>query len=682
MRTSDGRSLLLIGLLALLVLPGSPGRCEDDEEWTRPYLPVLPECEPLDAEGPSSVRSVYVWKRGEDGPVPVRDAVITGHTHRDRPTELGSRLVVTTRTDEYGIANIVDPSREADLWQVVAPGMSVHRPFELDDDIQLFFTGGDYRFRILDPDGAPLVGARVGHVLGCPHGPSTWTGTTDENGEVTLERFNLRDQGDLWIVAEGVGFGSYDVPLPMVGDGNDPPTLRTDRGVSASGLVLDEAGAAVAGVVVRDAGGPRGPVTVTDAEGRFVLYGLYKQAEVAFFDPRSALRESPRRVPRPRADFVVSRFTPDVPLRVVLRKGRPSAPTDGEARSLVDVAVAALILHRNEDGSDTLVPRAESEVPVRLVRLTDGYTVTGRTDRGGRFTTLLPAGSYRVTVGENSHKVVAATKTLDLPRPDAALVAFVLDRKEEPPFRKRPKEKPAPRTTISLKLTARSDDILIRDIEQTRGAFLQEGELGEDGVWRTETNGAGPTIFVIRVWDHQPVRIETRLPTTPGHVDLGEVVLEPLERRTFRAVTADGTPVPVYAVTNVDGLAVDRWAGGETDESRFAMDVGKRPVRALVTAEGWYPMPVMVGLETPETIRFPAGRLTFRVRDREDRPLESHACLDGRWHWIPAGKLVIRGVPDGPHTLIIGARGHIGEVRRIVIREGEAREIDARLRAR
>jgi len=53
----------------------------------------------------------------------------------------------------------------------------------------------------------------------------------------------------------------------------------------------------------------------------------------------------------------------------------------------------------------------------------------------------------------------------------------------------------------------------------------------------------------------------------------------------------------------------------------------------------------------------------------------------GEDEWVPfeTGKIDIRGVADGPHALIVGARGHRGEVRRIVLRNGETRKLEIRL---
>jgi hypothetical protein len=39
------------------------------------------------------------------------------------------------------------------------------------------------------------------------------------------------------------------------------------------------------------------------------------------------------------------------------------------------------------------------------------------------------------------------------------------------------------------------------------------------------------------------------------------------------------------------------------------------------------------------------------------------------------GRLELRGVPDGAYTLLLGAKDHLGELRRIVLRKGEHRRI-------
>ncbi len=46
------------------------------------------------------------------------------------------------------------------------------------------------------------------------------------------------------------------------------------------------------------------------------------------------------------------------------------------------------------------------------------------------------------------------------------------------------------------------------------------------------------------------------------------------------------------------------------------------------------------------------------------------------------GVLDLRGVPNGAHTVLIGAGGYIGQVRRVVVRDGAHRSIEATLRPR
>ena len=82
--------------------------------------------------------------------------------------------------------------------------------------------------------------------------------------------------------------------------------------------------------------------------------------------------------------------------------------------------------------------------------------------------------------------------------------------------------------------------------------------------------------------------------------------------------------------------------------------------------------------EGPTDIRLSGGRIRGQVRSA-DGPVPAVVYLDHQRFEFPGGRVDIRGVPAGPHFMIVGAKGHLGEVRRIVMGENEEREVQIEL---
>ena len=55
------------------------------------------------------------------------------------------------------------------------------------------------------------------------------------------------------------------------------------------------------------------------------------------------------------------------------------------------------------------------------------------------------------------------------------------------------------------------------------------------------------------------------------------------------------------------------------------------------------------------------------------------SIVDAYRYEDPEGGIAVRGLPPGPHLVVVGARDHVGEVRRVVLKEGETRRLDVRL---
>jgi hypothetical protein len=119
-----------------------------------------------------------------------------------------------------------------------------------------------------------------------------------------------------------------------------------------------------------------------------------------------------------------------------------------------------------------------------------------------------------------------------------------------------------------------------------------------------------------------------------------------------------------------------------TEDGGIWVPEGAEPMRLRVGGPGIYPLRVDVGPEEPEAIRLPAGGLVGQVRSDDGRPLSAVVYVDAHRYEFPDGRIAVRGVPAGPHLVLVGARDHVGEALRIVLGEGETRRLEVRLPGR
>jgi hypothetical protein len=703
---------VLLGLLALGVRTVA-----EESEWVRPYDAHLPGTE-LAGE---PCRAVRVVGRTPQGLVPVAGAVVSTWTEDVAPTALRSRKLGEARTDEHGIANVTWSGGKPHHWIVEAPGWATSRDVWRGEGFSLgemeLEPGVTKRFRILGPLGEPLAGARVEVFLGCAHAPTLWKGATDEDGILSFADLPLHPDGfQIRVAAPGVRpIGQYWFPPARVGDGEHPPTLVARPGLAVSGVVVDPEGRPRKGVVVREIWHWRGPVDVTDTDGRFRLDGLQGDLPLGLYHPDGRFGDRP--------SAVVDAFVPDVPLRVTLRDDRPWDPGEGERRFGVDVDVR--VRYTEEDGPCR-------GAPVTFVRLSDGFVVRGRTGGigAGLFAAAVPPGEYRILAGGGFSGVEEGTATVRVPRSDAKPVEIVLELQPfvvggdgvfgatflrlqmpgndkmpvpsylparvpavvvvddyqvfpfEPPrdgFRRVdiPERKPV---LLPLHLELEDDEVSIEDAEATLGS--QESEaLDENGDWLGVTWAAGPMMLWLDAPGHQFERRELVIPTSPGRLDLGTIRLRRSEERVFRIVDSAGEPVPDAALR--PELRGPTWrSASENDDGSFTVAVGPRPETWYASAEGWRLLRVRLTLESPTEIPFPGCRITIRVRDGEGRPVPAVGYVDESSFRAADGAHDLRGVPAGPHVILVGARGHAAQVHRMVLGDGEHRTIDVTLAPR
>jgi hypothetical protein len=508
--------------------------------------------------------------------------------------------------------------------------------------------------------GRPLVGARWEHFLGCSHAPAAGRGTTDASGELNLRGADPDLDGQLWIVAEGVDPGPYDVVESLVGPRDAPPMVLTAPGRTARGVVLGADGKPLPGVVVRGSNHPRGPAARTGKDGRFLLWGIPEAEEIWFFHP-----ENP-----PEADPALywQGFEDGVPLRVVLRAGVGRVQAEEEPGRPVEV----------------LVGPAE-RVPVRLTRLDDGWSVLDETvvtadgERGlvARCRATVPAGRYRVTAGGAFSPLAATSTEVLLPRAEPV----ELDLERQP----------------RLRLVTEGVGAEI-ELEMRTPLARSSGET--DGLRRVHHVPAeGPAA----VWVRDPAFSDDSCSVVPIGAEsegarTARVVLPVPTRIRVVLAGADGEHIEGELPVDFEWDEADEFFGEGESRVRTILTYRTGPALLHIEEEDYRTAEIPLDLPDPSGGRVdvgeivleieepappaPLGGLAISVSDPEGRAIPFVAYLDSERYEGKDGRLGIGGLADGPHLLVVGAKGRRGEARRIVIRDGEQRELDIVLPAR
>jgi hypothetical protein len=148
----------------------------------------------------------------------------------------------------------------------------------------------------------------------------------------------------------------------------------------------------------------------------------------------------------------------------------------------------------------------------------------------------------------------------------------------------------------------------------------------------------------------------------------------------LRVVLEDGTPVAGAHVTVLDdaeppGCLLVPEEPSETDGNGILRRRWLRDgLRLRIDREDAVPSWARLGGRAPYEVRL--GTAVVEV----DVPPYAGCVLDGVAYGGQEGKIVLRGVAKGPHTLVVGAEGRRSVAHRIVLREGETRRIRPALR--
>jgi hypothetical protein len=599
--------------------------------------------------------------------------------------------------DRHGIAN--SPGDTFDFhFTVDAPGYAPDHEYAGHSDIVDLVPGVVAEAVVLDALARPRADLAIECYLGCPHSPAVQVARTDENGFFRLEQAS--PAGTLWAPGpSSLEIGDVSDCVPWEGPRE---VLVVDRGLTATGRVVDGEGTPIAGCVVRMGSREyaRGPATLTDAAGAFRLEGLAADAEITVVHPAHTA-DDPRW-----ARYAA--WSPQVPLRVTF-------------------PVPEL------DPSCLVSFESAPDATLTLTRLSDGFTVREEVFSHGGIDLDLVPGRYRAEVGLPFEAVHAPAREITVPEAPEATFAFPAEPRARLSLRlaNPPRDMAAEQGVLRIEgherwvklatpgevhLPAQADAVFWMHAGVWRGfrvGPLRDGRRAVDVRWppphrmRLPFEGRPGDLevrpsrhrFDSEVRAHEAVlstyargtvkgtvrlgdglgwrRFRVALLEEPGaEVRLGRADLEVGPSPRIRVLRADGTPAVEALIhlqpdwgsltTGGDGVAQADWRG-EAD-----------PTYALVEVDGHLPLYVPWAPDLEE-VRMPSGWLELTVTSEDGSPLDAVACLGGWLGRTEAGGLRVGGIEPGLHTLVVGARGHEGRRLRIVVPENEPKRVSLSL---
>jgi hypothetical protein len=568
-------------------------------------------------------------------------------------------------------------------WVASGGGGTAHEYGERPPSRMELERGRAYAGRVRDAFGKPVKGAAVDLYLGCGHGPTVATTTTDETG---LFRFDDVPEGEgrFWIVAEGCVATPV---LPWEGFlGGRPTELVLAPGSTASGTALDPAGRPLAGVVVRQSVEPRGPVTTSDAAGRWSLPGASGEDEISLFHPLGgdALpvdRWDPRHPLRLRLSPVPARAREPVAVQVSV-KGPDGKPVAGEGIALVgeDGVVREAVTEAGGEGADPaagVAGKAFLEVPAgrHYLEPADAFAPYGFEGRwveakAGEELVVEVAGEPRPRLvvegaeegawqawaggrrasASGSSRIdakVPAVVSLGV-RSRWATVEPVADGVRRATFR----PQAGHRVRWPEGLAVASAELLFQgapvDAEADGASIVTRA--GGDLVLRVVLQDSAKTLDVpVRLPVEDGPAVEVRVdPAKDGKpVETGAIRLRPL--------LADGTLPKSLDATATDGRS--RWfvARMGPDPSPLELSFARAVVR-LSTKEH---VPLVVRVDAPgeREVRWGPATLGLTVLDEDGKPTNALMLLDGETYRAEDGHFDLAGLAVGPHVAFVKSPG-------------------------
>lgn len=156
----------------------------------------------------------------------------------------------------------------------------------------------DVPVRILDWQGKPAAGAKVGFCMGCGHTPDLANAVTDSDGIAILRGIDPHgDIGDVYVQRVGLGLGYDSIRW---NPGEYPEAIACRWSPAMTGTVVDHNGKPVSGVFVAALSVHRGPWAKTRVDGTFTLLGGRAEtgaSHVRTPEGREVWFDEPRRYP-------------------------------------------------------------------------------------------------------------------------------------------------------------------------------------------------------------------------------------------------------------------------------------------------------------------------------------------------------------------------------------------------
>ncbi len=731
MRTTTTLVLLLCLTACGDERPGPPPPGEHRAEWVKPYDGVLPgTTEPEQV----AVLRVIDERTGR----PIAGAVVKRHLEFEMGPDGWAPGFEEGTTDEYGIAVI--PVEERPTWSahwvVHAKGYASTETYAVmpEEDVEML-PGRTLHGRLVDAMGRPAAGIDIGYKIGCAHAPSLVNAVTDSDGRFVLP--NVAENGDVPYSGVGILVDYFEGALRFLDEA--PDTVVASPAVRVRGRIVGADASDLDIRVVHSESTPRGVIARIADDGSFVLDGVERESMLDLYwapdgDGRR-IDSGNWRIDTPfvwdvrkKGGYEDLDAADDVEVRwrVVTPDGAAAEP-------------AAIYVYRAADGYLAASDDAAEDAPADPLALDPGAYDVIVGDATSRW--VAPPQRVVIEKGKPASILVQAREQpqlvvkwisghvpqdticgLAFTRPDGRIDHEYAEVETGPGARRvyLPAEAPA-RISVESGYVTRFFEVgppvngrrtavvdwpastwlhfeAPPDVTHvTLGRFAHFfRRVGKDVVVPTQLQGS-VRLTIERDTDVGLSPSGTRLVELPPPA--GEIVrTEPLAYApqpagVVRIVDAADAPVEAARVEarwwdpTTRSLHVEDF---ETDARGVVTSPLFRPgvCVAWSTDEARIEHRAVLRTPGPWTLRMGSARVVLHVSGPRGALEASYVLLADAIHEAdriyldeasPAGRFTFAAVPAGVHRLVVTAKGHRGQQRRIVLQQGETRRIDVKL---
>jgi len=550
-------------------------------------------------------------------------------------------------------------------------GPGVHTEVDLE-------RGGEQCLRLLAPGGRPAAGVRVAYKCGCAHSPDLQAATSDADGLVVLPRIGDGDRTieDPRFRADYLPRGS---PRRF-----GATTVRLWPGGTIRGRLVGPDGAPPAWACVLCETSARGPRVVADRDGSFTLRGVDLDAGLRIFWDG------------PLADVDLDAYRPGGPM-VIRLGGLPEEPV---CRVTVTAPVTGVevAFDRVADGrrfresvwGETLLdvppgdyvvagggPWERYAVVEQRVHVAGPTAVELAVREQARLEIACPVAGARCHVLlDDRYAEVDAEEPGWLPADATAWLRVALDGWEEdlpiPPAREGVRH-------VVVDVPDRKEVVIPGFGEDWGAALLFQAQSEDADERRPATRAVGPAWL----WVLAPGRRALVELDLPRHTDrplvLDDLPFEPLPVRTLELLDAEGRPITEPWLDIEDPSPPGLWLWGDWEDDgegtfRSALFADGRWVRFGDPNEDCPMRSRRLAGDGPYVLRLGTASVEVLLPELGDEP--AYLVLDTEILWSDGSEpCVRRGLDAGPHTLIVGVPGKGARVYRLLLREGEKRQV-------